>query len=161
MKTIVVGLFALIFALPLEARGKMGKNDGRGFGEGRGGPRRAMLFKDLDLTPEQVTALTGLRQTHQATILELRTRVSSTRLALRDALTSPTMAQAKVDALVEQLSGLHKELLQRRVAFVLALRKVLTAEQLAKLDLEALWPGGPGGMGDTTGFGGIGPVEEP
>lgn len=120
-------------------RGRHGRRGRHGHGEGI---RR--MARRLELTDEQVTAIKDVLRQARKKAIGLRAKARIARIELAELVSEPTVDRAKVDAKVEELTKIRGDRLQERTRTALAVRAVLTPEQLAKADgmLNRLLGGG-------------------
>jgi zinc resistance-associated protein len=163
---VILGLVMLLaaFAYPAFARGPgwggqgkqfcpgAGPGPGGGYGPGTGySPRLGgggFAGGWSNLTPEQMTQLEQLRQTHYNDTADLRNELRSKSYELRAVLVSPTTDPQKAQELQKQVSDLRTRMDERRLAFKLDAKKIAP---------EAAFGGGFGrGQGPRMGRG-VGP----
>lgn len=120
-------------------RGRHGRRGRHGHGEGL---RR--MARRLELTDEQVTAIKDVLRQARKKAIGLRAKARVARIELAELVSEPTVDRAKVDAKVEEITKIRGDRLQERTRTALAVRAVLTPEQLAKADgvLNRLLGGG-------------------
>ena len=120
-------------------RGRHGRRGRHGHGEGF---RR--MARRLELTDEQVTAIKDVLRQARKKAIGLRAKARVARIELAELVSEPTVDRAKVDAKVEEITKIRGDRLQERTRTALAVRAVLTPEQLAKADgvLNRLLGGG-------------------
>jgi Spy/CpxP family protein refolding chaperone len=97
---------------------------------------------ELGLSDDQVAQIQKMKSDGRAQAIQQRANLSIAQGELQDLLRAPAVDEKAVGAKVKQVTDLQAAATQARVAQRLALRKVLTPDQLAKLD--AL-PHGAGG----------------
>jgi len=110
-------------------------------GEGWGGQKSEADMKkhfdkmaeDLKLTAEQKAALEKQREETGPKMKAIREKQQVSREQLRDELAKATPDKAKLAAIVEDLKNLTGEQMQMKIDKVLAMKKVLTPEQSAKM----------------------------
>jgi len=92
-----------------------------------------MLGEKLGLTAEQKEQIHKIKlDTHKKSIdVGAKSRIA--RIELHELLGADTPDQKKIDAKIEELSQFHETMLRNHVETALAMNKVLTAEQRAKL----------------------------
>lgn len=110
-------------------RGRHGRRGRHGHGEGI---RR--MARRLELTDEQVKAIKDVLRQARKKAIGLRAKAQVARIELAELVSEPTVDRAKVDAKVEELSKIRGDRLQERTRTALAVRAVLTPEQVAKAD---------------------------
>lgn len=95
-------------------------------------PRRG-LVQELDLSEQQSGELARLRAQGRKEAIRRRADIQIARQELRELLTAPELDQKAVSAQVQKLSALHAAGVQARADGLLAMRRVLTPEQLTTL----------------------------
>jgi Spy/CpxP family protein refolding chaperone len=124
---------------------------GEGWKGAEGKGDREAYFKkmtaELQLTPQQKTELDKQREEFGAKTKDVRERINSARKALREELDKPTPDMAQINSLVGQIKDLTGQQLQAKVDKVLAMKKVLTAEQINKMKTLREERGGRKGPG--------------
>lgn len=103
---------------------------GDGWG-GRGG-RVANLKAQLGLSDQQETRLREIRESRQRDAIRHRADLEVARLDLRRLMESPTVDRKALDAKVKEISDLQAAGFRARVDTMLAMREVLTPEQMKK-----------------------------
>lgn len=133
---LLTGLFLLTGAgLFAEAMGE----DGPGFGPGSRGDEGKMegrfeeMNKELGLTKEQAEKLRAHRRSQRETNQALWKQMQEKREALRVELEQPKVNTGKAKSINEELKALHNKMADQRLAGVLEVREILTAEQFKKL----------------------------
>ncbi len=86
----------------------------------------------LNLTPEQKTKLEELRQARQEEMRGTFEQMRKLRLELRDLMKDPEANEKKIESLIDELSRLRANQMKSGFEHRLAMRKILTPEQLAK-----------------------------
>ncbi|MFH1857878.1 MAG: periplasmic heavy metal sensor [Candidatus Omnitrophota bacterium] len=110
-------------------------------GEGPGGADRQRdrermrqeFIQELNVTPEQQEKLDNQRREHQTRGKELVEKLRAKQLELRTELEKPAIDKNKVNAIVSEMKTLMGKRLDLRVEGILAMRSVLTPEQVAKM----------------------------
>ncbi len=115
-----------------------GRQDRRGQ-EGRRGRRGheglvKRMTRKLELTDEQVKNVKGLLTDARKKQIGLRADARVAGIELREMVSQETVDKAKVGAKVDQIAKIRGELLRARTDAALAVREVLTPEQMAKAD---------------------------
>ncbi|MBK7207976.1 MAG: periplasmic heavy metal sensor [Elusimicrobia bacterium] len=133
---LLTGLFLLagagLFAEPMG-------DDGPGFGSGPRGDegktegRFEEMNKELGLTKEQAEKLRAHRRSQRETNQALWKQMEEKREALRAELEKPKVDSGKAKSINEELKALHNKMAEQRLAGVLQVREILTAEQFKKL----------------------------
>jgi|SaaInl8_200m_RNA_FD_contig_21_691924_length_661_multi_14_in_0_out_0_1 Spy/CpxP family protein refolding chaperone len=122
-----MGVVTLILALgfaAVHARGHRGKR------HHFAGPR----FEALDLTQDQKDQLRSLRSEGQKQMIKLKADMQLAHLELKDLMQQRSPDQKKVDRVVDKMNAAHAKMTSSRVKQQLAVHKVLTEEQLQKLN---------------------------
>jgi Spy/CpxP family protein refolding chaperone len=101
-------------------------------GAPRSAPRRG-LKEALGLTDQQSAEVGRLRAEGRKAAIRGRADRAIAREELRELLTAPSLDEKAVAAKVQQLSALQAAALQARTDRLIALRRVLTPEQLERL----------------------------
>lgn len=117
---------------------------GRHGRRGRHGEGIRRMARRLELTDEQVTAIKDVLRQARKKAIGLRAKARVARIELAELVSEPTVDRAKVDAKVEEITKIRGDRLQERTRTALAVRAVLTPEQVAKADgmLNRLLGGG-------------------
>jgi Spy/CpxP family protein refolding chaperone len=156
MKKIMIAMTAILLMVILSSaslaqmgRGMGGRGMGRGMGE-QGGGRSAqfedakqsldrvtaiqdLLLIDLDLTDEQVTQITFLRDAHIKDIKFLKETLFSKRINLNDLLTEKTPEQEKITSIRQEIKDIRDQIQDKTAQYLQAVRKILTSEQTSVL----------------------------
>jgi len=101
---------------------------------------------NLKLTAAQSVRLNTLRQKFQRDTLELRKKIMAERLEFHTLFSQVNIDEDKTRASHEMLLALQRSFKKKRFDHRLAMRKILTPEQLAMLPNRCCFKGG-GGMG--------------
>ena len=152
---LLVGVSLFVFERGVRAHG-----DGPGIGHdeelGPGpGPDCAMgmgrhghaMAKALDLSKEQMDKMAGLRSKFAADAKPLRDQLLQKRADVRKLYTDPKVDEATILTKQREMGPLQQQLLDRMVQFRLEQRRILTPEQLKKLNDFALNKAGHGRRG--------------
>ena len=102
-------------------------------GEGEKGEHFEKMTKELNLTPQQKTELEKQRAATKPQMQALREKMKAAHEQLKSELDKPTPDQARLAAIVTDLKNLTGEQIQMRIDKVLAMKKILTPEQSAKM----------------------------
>jgi len=151
------------YATPKAPPGPMHGWRGPGFGA------RQRMVSYLGLTPEQINKMRELRGRYRNETHDLRYDLAIKRTEMRKLFTDPKVNEATLMAKQKEISSLTQQLMDKRAQMKIEWRKILTAEQIQKLD--SILPvtghhGMGGGMGDGMrhgmmaphmGYGGMGP----
>lgn len=121
---------------------------GREGRRGRGGQERGIkrIAEKLELNDEQVAKIKGVLSEARKKRIALGADFRVARIELREMVSAETVDKAKVTAKIDEIAKVSGDLLRARTDAVLAVREVLTPEQLAKADglLERLMRGRKG-----------------
>jgi Spy/CpxP family protein refolding chaperone len=90
------------------------------------------IAKELNLTPEQEEGLKQNRITQNEQMKELRTALKEQMTKLKEELNKPEVNQAALKTIATELKSLHAQMVDQRLASILAVKKILTSEQFAK-----------------------------
>ena len=115
----------------------------------------------LGLSKEQLDKMRALRDRFYNETRDLRYDMAEKRIEMRKLFTDPKTDDAALLAKQKELSALHQKLMDKVAQMMLEGRKILTPEQLQKIDRMGMGPGGMGfGMmdGPMMGHGGFGPT---
>jgi protein CpxP len=152
MKRLLTSLVAVLFvgaliATPLVAQAPDNQaqdpQEEPMFGPGHGHGQRMM--DDLNLTTEQKEKLHDAMIAHQKEMIPLRADLKVARIELREMIRS-NQSKSAIDAKVEAIGKLRTQIEKARVDNQLAMRSILTPEQLKK------WDARPGAFGSGKGM---------
>ncbi len=153
MKKIMIAISLIVILSSVSfaqtGRGMGGRGTGRGTGE-QGGGRSAplqdakhsldratavpdVLLIDLDLTDEQVSQITSLRDAHMKDIKFLKETLFGKRINLNDLLTEKTTDLEKIRSTREEIKDIRDQILNKTSRYLQAVRKILTPEQMSVL----------------------------
>jgi Spy/CpxP family protein refolding chaperone len=93
----------------------------------------ARRWKDLDLTPDQLTKLSGILREFIPRRREIDNRVQLLTGELRDLFIQPTTDPKRIEKIAQELIQAKKEQAQLRAEFIIKSREILTPSQLEKL----------------------------
>ena len=126
-------------------RGEKGKKD---FAKGKGNMVKGMTQK-LELTDEQVKKIKSVLTDTRKKQIGLRANAKVAQIELKEMVSQETVDAAKIDAKVDEIAKIKSDMLRAKTDAALAVRAVLTPEQLAKADgmLKGLLKGGKGKKG--------------
>ncbi|MDZ7261791.1 MAG: Spy/CpxP family protein refolding chaperone [candidate division KSB1 bacterium] len=102
------------------------------------------LYDIPDLTPEQSSKIQKLELEFQKNTLPLHTQLQTKQLELRT-LIIENAELSKLEAKIDEISKARAELMKKRIAHRLEIRKLLTDEQKAHFDLQGFDLGPRGG----------------
>jgi Spy/CpxP family protein refolding chaperone len=115
---------------------------------GEGWWKDPQIREKLQLSDEQRQKIEKIARDHQIQEIDLRADVEKQDAVLRTLMDSDSIDKAQVLAQVDKLSEARTRLEKSHVEMLLAIRKLLTAEQAKKLrDLVPPPQGGPQGRG--------------
>jgi Spy/CpxP family protein refolding chaperone len=103
-------------------------------GERPGAHKEFGLKKYLDLSDEQLAKMKELRNNFRNDTRDLRYNLAIKRLEMRKLFTDPKTDDATLLAKQKEISKLRQQLSDKKAARKVAWRKILTPEQIAKLD---------------------------
>jgi len=92
------------------------------------------LAKELGLTAEQRKAAKEVMRMHQPVLRPLMEQSRAEREALRALIVAPTLDETALAAQADKIAATHKQIVIASAHLRADLRKVLTADQLAKVD---------------------------
>jgi len=110
-----------------------------------GPPDRASVEKELGLTADQAAQLRKLRVEGRKQAIRNRADLAIARLELRELMEARTVDESAVSAKVKAIAGLQAAALEQRTSQHLAMRRLLSPEQLEKM--KQLAPRGRRGQG--------------
>jgi len=100
--------------------------------EGEGRPRRG-LKDELGLSDQQSAEVLRVRSEERKAAIRRRADMAVARQELRELLTAPALDDRAVAAKVKQISALHAAAVQARADGLIAMRRILSPEQLQML----------------------------
>jgi Spy/CpxP family protein refolding chaperone len=127
-------------------RGDVHRGPGPGFGAWRG------IVSYLGLSQEQVTKMRELRSRFRNETHDLRYDLAVKRLEMRKLFTDPKVDDATLLAKQKEVSSLRQKLMDTRAQMMIEGRKILTPEQIQKLDRMPMGRGMGHGMGHGGGW---------
>jgi Spy/CpxP family protein refolding chaperone len=127
----VVAVFALVAVVASPAMAYRGMAGGSN--RGPGGYAMMDVSRGLDLTSEQTAQINTLREAHLKAIKPLQDQLYAKNGDLRLAWLAKSPDQEKIIALQKEVRGLRDQLADQTTANRLEARKILTPEQLAKV----------------------------
>jgi len=154
MKTRIInsaGVFLLATVMTLAVDAQYNRQGGRGMGpvndEGR--------YARLDLTETQKEELSALRTEQYLTMKPLRAKMSEIRAKERTLLAEETVDLKALDKVIDQQTELMNEIRKEQIRHRLAMKEVLTDEQVMQLEQRRRHAGhmsqGRKGRGDRSG----------
>lgn len=130
---ILTGLALLTTTLPASAQCRGGQGQGQGDAEFRMGPRLA----GLDLTDEQQKEVDGILDARREANLKLRAEQTRLRAEMHAEMVKEVPNENHLYDLVGKMTKIRGEIQKSRIDQHLAIGKVLTAEQRAKMTMMA------------------------
>ncbi|HXG83225.1 MAG TPA: periplasmic heavy metal sensor [Pyrinomonadaceae bacterium] len=97
-----------------------------------GGNRRPNLLAELNLSPEQIREIRRVNREDRFARRAAQQRLREANRNLDQAIYSDTVDEANIQLLVKELQAAQTEAIKFRTASELAVRKILTSQQLAK-----------------------------
>jgi len=118
---------------PSSHHGQFGPGDmhgwpGSGFKAGHG------IVSYLGFTPEQIGKMRELRSRYRNETHDVRYDLAVKRLEMKKLFTDPKVDDATLLAKQKEISSLRQRLMDKRAQMKIEWRKILTAEQIQKLD---------------------------
>ena len=159
---LAIAAMILIFAAaalaqgPQGSQGRFGKGQGQGFGPEE---RLEMLAEKLELTPDQVSAIEGIRDAGREKGLSLRKDMMRLRNELEGEMLKDTPSEKSVLGLVEKIGSVRTEMETNRTTDRLEIRQLLTPEQRDKMLVLRDGRGHRRGRGEGRGPGRGGPCH--
>ncbi|OGI04999.1 MAG: hypothetical protein A2X42_05360 [Candidatus Margulisbacteria bacterium GWF2_38_17] len=92
------------------------------------------LIDKLDLTHPQVKKLRDQQLEHTRTMESLKTKISENEQILKKEMTSAEPDKEKIKMFTKTLNELRDDLLEKKVDAIMDMRKVMTKDQLRKMD---------------------------
>jgi len=144
----VIALAAVVASPAMAYRGM-----GGGYGYGPGNVADVAAGRGLDLTAEQTEKINAMRAAHLKDIQPLQDQMLSKSRELRSLWLAATPDKEKILALQQETRSLRDQLTDKRTAYRLEVRQILTPEQQAKVQAYgtgrgmARMGGGPGMRG--------------
>ena len=114
---------------------------GPAFGEGPGPGQR------LNLTKEQIDTMREMRDRYFQETRDMRYELAQKKLEMRKLFTDPKVDDATLLAKQKEVSSLRQKLMDKMAQMMIEGRKILTPEQIKKLDQMPIAGFGMGGMG--------------
>jgi len=125
-KSIIIAL-AVVF-LTVSAVYAQTQNPGQDYASGQ----KKLIFKELNLTPEQQKRLEENRQAQRQEMEKLHTAMKEKQAKLQEALKDPAATIATVEPLANDMKSLQAQLIDHRVNAIFAVKEILTPQQFAK-----------------------------
>lgn len=92
------------------------------------------MAKHLNLSEEQVTKMKELRTRYHNETRDLKYNIAMKKLEMRKLSTDPKTSDSMLLAKQKELNGQRIQLMEKRGQMRIEWRKILTTEQIAKLD---------------------------
>ena len=92
------------------------------------------IAKFLNLSQEQIEKMKEVRNNFQKDTRDLKYDLAAKRLEMRKLFTDPKTDEATLIAKQKELNALRQQLMEKRGQMAIEQRRILTAEQIAKLD---------------------------
>ncbi len=139
---VIALLIAVMFCFPGLAGAFHGNNHpGKGSGmknnmeSGCGIWQNQKMVQDLGLSGDQVKKLTNMEYTCREKQLQIQSRIEMLRLQMDKAFSSDKIEDGEVLKLAKEISDLRGERYVQKIESKLAIPKILTLDQMKKLDL--------------------------
>jgi Spy/CpxP family protein refolding chaperone len=139
---VIAWLIAVMFCFPGPAGAFHGNNhQGKGFcmknnmDSGCGIWRDQKMVENLGLSGDQVKKLTDMEYGCREKQLQIQSRIEMLQLQMDKAFSSDKVEDGEVLKLAKEISGLRGEQYVQKIESKLAVRKILTPDQMKKLDL--------------------------
>lgn len=124
----VIALTAVVASPAMAYRGMRG-----GYDRGPGNFAQMDVTRGISLTSEQTEKINALRETHLQDVKPLQDQLYAKSGDLRNLWLAKTPDQEKILALQKEVQNLRGQMLEKATTYRLEARKVLTPEQLAKV----------------------------
>jgi Spy/CpxP family protein refolding chaperone len=139
---VITLLIAVMFCFPGLAGAFHGNNhQGKGFGmknnmdSGCGIWQNQKMVQDLGLTGDQVNKLKDMEYACREKQLQTESRIEMLQLQMDKAFSSDKVEDVEVLKLAKEISSLRGDKYVQKIESKLAVRKILTLDQMKKLDL--------------------------
>jgi len=145
---ILLTVFTLvIFSISMAEAGLFGSKAGTGDLSKRQRPEN--LTKELGLSAEQEAKLKAQKDNNKAAMEDIWQKMQEKRGELKAELEKDKVDNARIDAIITDMSGLTTRMLRNRVDQMLATKQILTPEQFKKFQdkAEKKIPGAKKGQG--------------
>jgi len=127
------GVFLLGFLLLTAVNAQSPRQGGRGQGAFEGGKFPGHAYARLDLSEEQQEKMTDLRTEHYKTITPLRNKMGELRARERTLLSEESVDMNALNLTIDEQTDLMNSMKKMQVQHRLAVKDILTDEQLMKL----------------------------
>lgn len=147
----VIALAAVVASPAMAYRGMRG-----GYERGPGNFAQMDVTRGINLTPEQTEKINALREAHLKNVKPIQDQLYAKGGDLRNLWLAKTPDQEKILALQKEVQNLRGQMMEKTTIYRLEARKVLTPEQLAKVQSYGMgrgmdrMGGGPGMRGGHT-----------
>lgn len=142
-------LLAVVVALVMVGTISLAAFAGNGWGQGSNQAGAPKFLNDLNLTSEQQQKLLVIRQDFQKETQSLRFEMQKKQLELRELWSAKSLNQSAIESKEKEVTGLRIQMANKARTMQDRMKKVLTADQLKKLDES--------GFNCNSGAGGRGP----
>ncbi len=133
VKSVVTAvILTVLMAIPGFASAQMGPGMGMHHGLGMG-PGPGFWAANLNLTPDQMRALETIRINFFKETIPQRNQLMVARMELRSLWSQPNPDPAAILAKQKQINSLRDQIIETAVRYRLDARKVLTPEQIGRL----------------------------
>ena len=92
------------------------------------------LIEKLNLSRPQVKKLRDQHQEHTRTVESLKHKITKHEQALKEELSSAEPKKEKIKQLTQSVNSLRDELLESKVDAIMEMRRVMTKDQLVKME---------------------------
>ncbi|MCF7824295.1 MAG: Spy/CpxP family protein refolding chaperone [Candidatus Marinimicrobia bacterium] len=99
-------------------------------GPAKQGKGRMMMSEELNLTADQEKQMQELRFDHDSRMIDLKAKLQAERLEMRKLMAADEPNEKKIYGQIEKISTAEVKIEKARIDHKLAVRKILTAEQL-------------------------------
>jgi Spy/CpxP family protein refolding chaperone len=114
-------------------QGQQGPRGGQQRGQQRDGKGMRINWRELDLSEEQQAQLRQLQRDFRVNTAGIQEELRYTQQDLRQEMRNETVDQAKIDSLLNEVASLKQKLSEAETQNYLAIRGILTQEQIEKL----------------------------
>jgi Spy/CpxP family protein refolding chaperone len=141
IKSAAALLFGLLLITAVQAQPRQG---GRGFGPGGGGDSFGHRLAWLELSDEQEEEITSLRTQHYKEITPLRNQMAELKARERTLLSEESVDMKAVENNIDEQTDLMNSMKKMQTKHRLAIKDVLTDEQVMKLQQRRQFARGDG-----------------
>ena len=121
--------------------GKIGKREKMGKREHRGGRRQDLIFKQLELNTKQQKQVLELKKANMKEEFKYKSKIRNYKHLLQMEMMEKKLNDKEITNLIEKIGENDKKLMKSKYQFLKGLRKILTEEQIIKLDLQIMSKG--------------------